>query len=350
MHRKKRVLQLGPFPPPFGGVQTNMLAIRDRLLENGDECAIISIVNSERTGEEENVYHPRNPPELVRLLLKLKYDFLHIHIGGNLPPRVLALVLTAATLAPGKSVLTLHSGGYAVEKIEAAKFLSTHGFIFRRLTKIIVVNQLMSEMFVKFGVKPENIKEIPPFALSKSDANVEIPQKFLDFWDNHKKVLLAVSALETHYDLPLQINALEKVRKKFPETGLIILGSGSAEKELRELAASKSYAEHVFLAGEATREVVLHLIERSDVLLRTTVFDGDAISIREAIFLGTPVVATDNGMRPEMVRLIPMGDAAALEAAIEEQLKGGRKPQYSGADGRENIKAVLDIYEELMQK
>jgi len=350
MNRKKHILQLGPFPPPYGGVQTNMFAIRDELLENGDECSIISIVNSERTGDEKDVYHPRNPLELARLLFALKYDVLHIHIGGNLPPRVLALVLTGATAARGKSVMTLHSGGYAVEKIKTAHFLTAQGFIFRRLAKIIVVNELMTEMFVKFGVEPENIKLIPPFALSKPNKRVEIPKKFLDFWRAHKKVLLAVSALETHYDLPLQINALERVREKFPDTGLIILGSGGAEKDLRSLIASKHYAEHVFLAGETTREVVLHLIERSDVLLRTTIFDGDAISIREAIFLGTPVVATDNGMRPETVRLIPMRDGAALETAIEELLSSGEKPEISAADGSENIKAVLDVYEEIMRK
>lgn len=347
MKRKKHILQLGPFPPPYGGVQTNMLAIRDWLVKNGDECSIISIVNSEGKSDEKGVYHPRNPLELVRLLKTLKYDALHIHIGGNLPARVLALILTAAIFAPEKSVMTLHSGGYAMEKIKTARFFSAEGFIFRRLAKIIVVNEQMKAMFAKFGVNAENVKLILPFALSKPDETVEIPQKFQDFWRAHEKVLLAVSALEPHYDLPLQINALERVREKFPGAGLIILGSGGAEKDLRALVQSKSYAENVFLAGETTREVVLHLIEKADVLLRTTVFDGDAISIREAIFLGTPVVATDNAMRPENVRLIRIGDGAALEAAIEEQLNAGRKPQNPNADGGENIRAVLDVYDRL---
>ncbi len=350
MKRKKHILQLGPFPPPYGGVQTNMLAIRDEVLRNGCECSIISIVNSERTGGEKNVYHPRNPAELLRLLFSLKYDVLHIHIGGNLPPRVLALILTCATAARGKSVMTLHSGGYAVESVKTARFWTPQGFIFRQLTKIIVVNELMTEMFGKFGVKLENIKLIRPFALGKPDENIEIPQKFKEFWNNHKKVLLAVSGLETHYDLPSQINALEKVRRKFPGAGLVIVGAGSLEKDLRALIRSKPYAEHVLLAGDTKREVVLHLIEKCDVLLRTTIFDGDAISIREAIYLGTPVIATDNGMRPESVRLVPMQNAAALETAIEEQLKSGKKPEDSGADGRENIKAVLNLYEELMRK
>lgn len=350
MKRKKHILLLGPVPPPYGGVQTNMFAIRSALLENDYECSIISIVNSESESDEKNIYHPRNPLELIRLLFALKYDVLHIHIGGNLPPRVLALIRICALAAGGKSVLTLHSGGYAVEKIKTARFFSPQGFVFRRLTKIIIVNELMREMFVKFGVKPENIKLILPFVLSRPDETVEIPERFQEFWRAHKKVLLCVSALETHYDLPLQINALERVREKFPDAGLIIIGAGAAEKDLRALIASKSYAEHILLAGETTRAVVLRLIEKCDILLRTTIFDGDAISIREAIFLGTPVVATDNGMRPESVRLIPMRDGAALETAIEELLHSGKKNEISDADGAANIKAVLNLYEEILRK
>src|SRR5438105_8526009 len=38
----------------------------------------------------------------------------------------------------------------------------------------------------------------------------------------------------------------------------------------------------------------LRAIADADVLLRTTLYDGDAISVREALYLGTPVVATDN--------------------------------------------------------
>ena len=36
------VLQLGPYPPPEGGISRNMLAIRDELLKRGDRCTIIA--------------------------------------------------------------------------------------------------------------------------------------------------------------------------------------------------------------------------------------------------------------------------------------------------------------------
>jgi glycosyltransferase involved in cell wall biosynthesis len=350
--KKMHVLQLGPFPPPHGGVQTNILAIRDELLRNGYECSIIAITRSEKIINEKNVYHPRGARELLRLLFILKYDVLHLHIGGNLPLRVLGLILTCAQIARGKCVMTFHSGGYAVEAVKTANLWTREGFLFRQLTKIIVVNELMVEMFQKFGVNTKNIKLIRPFALSKPDESVEIPSRFQKFMNDHKKILLAVSGLEADYDLPLQINGLGLIRQEIPDVGLVIVGAGSLEKELRALISTKPYAKHILLAGDTNHEVVLHLIEKCDILLRTTIFDGDAISIREAIYLGTPVIATDNGMRPEGVNLIPTRSSIKtfVEKVVDVLSKKVERKSVEKDSGRENIAAVLNIYKELAQK
>ncbi len=341
-------MQLGPYPPPRGGVQTNMLAIRDELKRQNFDCSIISITRSKARKTEPNVFHPQNPLDFLRLLFRVKYDILHLHIGGELPFRVLMLIAICAVHARGKAVMTFHSGGYTIKKHHTAGFWTLRGFIFRRLSKIIVVNNLMIKMFVRFGVKHENIKLIPPFVLRRPNPETEIPAKFQKFWAEHEKVLLTVGLLEEHYDLEMQIEALENILHKFPKTGLVIVGSGELEDDLRELIHSKSYAENILLAGDTDHEIVLHLIENADVLLRTTIFDGDAISIREAIFLGTPVIATDNGMRPREVRLIPKHDQNALTAEVVKQFDCGKNIEKSNEDGWKFIRKVIKVYKNLM--
>ncbi len=349
MQQKIHILQLGPYPPPRGGVQTNMLAIQDELLKNGHQSTIISITKSEVIGDEKNVYHPRSPFELLKFILTLKYDILHLHIGGGLPLRVQMLILMCGLFAKGKSVLTFHSGGYTVsEEGRNASYWTFRGFAFRRFDKIIVVNKLMTGMFEKFGVKSENIKLIFPFTLSKPKTNIEIPDKFQEFWENHDKTLITVGLLETDYDLPQQIDVLERVLRKYPKTGLVIIGSGSIHKDLEKLIDSKSYAEHILLAGDTDRDVVLHLIGMADLMLRTTMFDGDAISVREALFLGTPVVATDNGMRPEGLKLIPMQDIDALEKAIKQEFEQKETLLPSTEDGSKNVRDVIELYEDVL--
>ena len=91
----------------------------------------------------------------------------------------------------------------------------------------------------------------------------------------------------------------------------------------------------------------LRAIAASRVFLRTTLYDGDSISVREALALGTPVVATDTGMRPAGVRLIPIGASEPLIAAAAEAASAPRVPRIM--EGMGNIEAVLDLYRELVR-
>ena len=125
-------------------------------------------------------------------------------------------------------------------------------------------------------------------------------------------MLLSVGGLEKDYDPLFQIAAMKDILAEFPNAGLMIVGDGSMRGEVEKAVASSGYAHHISLAGNVDHAVTLHLINDADVLLRTTLFDGDAISVREALFLGTPVIATDNAMRPDGVHLIRIGDKDEL--------------------------------------
>ena len=106
-----KVVQLGPYPPPHGGVQTNLVAIRDYLRRNGHACDAVNLTRFRRESSD-GVYYPESASELMRLLWRLPADILHLHFGGDLTPRLLGLALFC-TLIPGrKTVLTFHSGGY----------------------------------------------------------------------------------------------------------------------------------------------------------------------------------------------------------------------------------------------
>ncbi len=343
------VLQLGPYPPPEGGIHRNMLAIRDDLWKAGHKCSIIATAKSSKITPEPDVYHPRSPTTLFKLLLKLKYDILHLHVGGDLTPRVMGLILACGILAKGKNVLTIHSGGFAVsEEAKNAKPFSSKGFIFRQFERIICVNTLLVDVFKRFGVAENKARLIYPFIHKSPEANVVVPANLNDFADKHHPFLLTVGLLEDTYDLFMQIDAIEKVLERFSKAGLMIIGSGSLENQLKEAIASKDYSENICLANDVNHNITLHLINNCDILLRTTKYDGDAISVREALHLETPVIATDNGMRPEGVYLIPKQNKERLIDAILEVVKR-EKPLKTQKEGdRKNIESVLSLYYEIV--
>jgi glycosyltransferase involved in cell wall biosynthesis len=339
-----KVVQLGPYPPPHGGVQTNLVAIRDHLRAHGHQCDAINLTRNRRENGD-GVWYPRSAGELARLLWRMKADILHLHYGGDLSARLLGL-LALCTILPGrKTVLTFHSGGYPSSPAgRSAGWWTLRGFLFRRLDGVIAVNAEIAAMFQKFGVKPERIRTILPFVVKPPDRKLEMPERLAGFLASHKPVLLTVGLLEPEYDLGMQIDAMGEVVRRFPRAGLVIVGAGSLEHTLREQIASKPWASSVLLYGDMPHAVTLRATVECDAMLRTTLYDGDSVSVREALYLGTPVIATDNGMRPEGVVLMPVQDARRLVEAIGEVVAAGRRNVAAG-DGQENIRAVVEFYD-----
>lgn len=347
-----RVLQLGPFPPPHGGVQTNLVAIRSFLRKHGDQCSVINITRH-RKPESEDVYYPKSSTELVRLLASLKCDVIHLHIGGLLSKRLLALGFVC-TLRPGtKSIMTFHSGGFpSSSQGQSLGPASFAGFVLRRFDGLIAVNEEIMQFFQKLGVPPIRTRLIPPYAFTKDDApGPSLPESLVSWFAAHDPVLISVGLLEPEYDLSLQIAALPRIRQKFPNAGLLLIGSGSLEAALRATIEANPCALHILLPGDVAHSTTMEAIRRSRLMLRTTLYDGDALSVREAMQMGTPVIATNNGMRPEGVRLIGKSNPSQLVQAVEEELTAQAPVRRENSMTDENnLQAVFDLYQHLLEQ
>jgi glycosyltransferase involved in cell wall biosynthesis len=266
---------------------------------------------------------------------------------------------TVCSLVPGKRIVfTFHSGGYpSSPRGRSTTASSFTGFVLRRFDRLIAVNSALVDFFRKVGVSDERVALICPhsfpgeFSIGNGTAIEAMPEQLACFLEAHNPNLISVGGLEPEYDLPLQIQVLSRVRERFGNAGLVMIGSGRKENEVRALIAAQPDEDHMLLAGDVAHRATLQAIARSDVMLRTTLYDGDAISVREALHLGIPVIATDNGMRPEGVRLIPVSDENALFAAIETVLSAGKRqtPQAVEAD-EENLDAVYRLYGEVLSR
>jgi glycosyltransferase involved in cell wall biosynthesis len=324
-----------------------MVAVRRQARQDGHFCAVINLTRF-RAADGDDVYYPQSAPQVPRLLWRLRPDVIHLHIGGDLTPRLLALCLVCAGIPHSKSVLTSHSGGYpSSPQGRSARPFSLRGVVFRRLDRIIAVNREIEAMFCRFGVAPGRVRLIPPHGAPPL-SDVSCPERLARFIASHRPFLLTVGLLEPEYDLPLQIEVLGKVRERHPSAGLVIAGAGSLEPALHALISQTPWGEHVLLWGDMPHAVTLRSIADCDVLLRTTHYDGDSVAVREALALGAPVIATDTGMRPPGVYLVPPRDAGALVAAIDACVGRGRgSPPGALENDQSNIEAVVKLYEDL---
>lgn len=344
-----RVLLLGPYPPPQGGVQVNLVNIRECLLKLGHYCGVINITRH-RKPEADEVYYPESAAGVIALLVKLRTGIIHLHIGGDLTLRLLVLGAVCSSLPWAKSVLTFHSGGYpSSDEGRRLTPRSAKAMLLRRFHSLIAVNEEIRNFFLRCGVRSDRVRVISPYSFV-APSTEPLRRDIAEFMQRHRPVFLTIGLLEPEYDLPMQIDVMERVLATHENAGLVIVGSGSLEAQLRTHIASKPYADHVLLAGDVPHAMTLRALSESDVCLRTTLYDGDALSVREALHLGVPVIGTRTVLRPPGVHLIPIHDIEALHGAILRQLANPqpRVPRET-TGGVDNIRAVVDLYQELLR-
>ena len=79
------------------------------------------------------------------------------------------------------------------------------------------------------------------------------------------------------------------------------------------------------------------------MFVRATLADGDSTSVREALSLGVPVVASDIGTRPAGAILFPPGD-------VEEMLSKVELAMAIPADGEVPVAGCMDRLMEIYQQ
>lgn len=342
---------MGPVPPPWGGVQTHIMSLRERIRARGDRCSILNLTRH-RQPDHDDLYFPTSPQEVLSRINALKPDVVHIHFGGNLFARQAALFVALSLRPKTQNVFTFHSGGYPTseEGLRAAP-MSLRGFALRRLDAVIGVNQQLIDVFTRYGVRRDRLHLIEPFAneLNRDAVMSEpLPDALEQFFLSHATLLLAVGLLEPEYGLDVQLDAFKTVRAQNANAGLLLIGSGSLHEQLREQISSHPEGEHILLAGDVPRPKTLAAIARASLLLRTTHYDGDALSVREALTLGTRVLATNNGMRPEGVQLLESLDAGVLAATIPRALIAPMVSRKTSASGPDSMGEVLALYDRLI--
>lgn len=349
--RRMRIVQLGPVPPPHGGVSMNLLAIHRKLIELGHGSTIIDVTDRTGTTNDPHVVKPRSSFGLVKLLLSTKCDVVHYHLGGDFTLKLAGLTFLCGILPGKRSVLTFHSGGYARNTAGTAKRNSVRALALRSLDLVIGVNEQMTEMFSAFGVHEERSRLIPPYELNGPDPSVSLPSKLSEMIEGFDPFLLSVGALEREYGNEFLINAMPQVLERYPYAGLVIIGDGTQREVLAEAINRNGLNDRVDLAGDLDHSIVLHLIDRASALLRLTDYDGDSIAVREALFLGTPVVASDNGMRPQGVLTIRAPfDYESLVEAVAKRIGAqfSVRPEVHGEGG--NAAKAVEAYLELLSK
>lgn len=149
------------------------------------------------------------------------------------------------------------------------------------------------------------------------------------------------------YDVLLKAFAQAREDAEMASLRLVIVGDGPERAALERLAHSLGIASAVWLAG--ARDDVPQLLQAMDVYVCSSIAEGVALTVLEAMASGLPVVATRVGGNPELVlagetgALVPASDPQALTQALAYYATHFGSLRQQGQAGRKRVQAHFSI-------
>lgn len=172
------------------------------------------------------------------------------------------------------------------------------------------------------------------------------------------RVVGSVGRLNPVKDQATMVRAFARVRAALPDTALVLVGGGALRDELQALAVVEGVAPWVRLLGD--RDDVGSLLRGFDLFVLSSLTEGYSMALLEACAAALPIVATDVGGNPEIVRegvngrLVPPREPLALTDAIIDLLQADPVQLHGmGRAGREwvqvegSFERMVDSYTRL---
>jgi glycogen(starch) synthase len=346
----KKVVLLGPYPPPYGGVSVYVGALFEhlgarglRLWTYGDEevrGARVSFMKDKRR-------------ELVPLLLRegraaRVADCTHFIL--EYPSALVPVWVILKRLLGFEWVKIIHDGSLPSRH---ARFAAARRALFRlsadSVTEFVVTSDelgrwLREEVKVKQAVSViESLLPVPYL-----DAEGALPRETeaaLEDFTRRAKRVCSVGVFIPDYGFLHAARAVERLRRETGEDiGLVLLDG--------DFASDAAYREEV-LRGRGWVTVlknvphpdVFRVLRRCDAFVRGFGLESYGLSRVEAVWAGLPVVATRAGETRGML-IYYFGDVAALASQLARALSGGHARETAEwaatyrREADENLKAI----------
>lgn len=339
---------LGVYPPPLGGVSIHV----KRLIHGLNKYRLIFLINygSKVKGFEyiENIH---SLPFYIFSLLWKRRRIIHVHSNSY----VIFLLLLLFGIRH-KIGVTLHNQRIARMKSSFKQFVFTS--FFHRADFIILNSKKYSDILVqKYRLSENRLHVIPAFIPPMKSESCGLPKEVLEF---RKKCNYLISANAFRlvvedgldlYGLDLLIDLIYDLRKDGINAGLLFclpeIGNKKYYEELQKRIENYHLKEYVKIVSGIIQNAFEYW-KISDVFIRPTTTDIEGISVKEALWVNTPAIASDVCERPAGTLLFENRNYLDLKDKV---LKIYKKDKYETIDFRENVpdvvNEILKIYNSL---
>jgi len=336
----RRLAILGSYPPPFGGVATHLLRLLPLLDETGIEyCLYNAVSKSARPPNVVSVSEKRTR-WLLRYLLVGQESAIYV-LSDRLSVWVLAAIL--GRLRKRKLGLRLRNSALHdyLEHGRLIRMLTS--FALRRYDLIVCVNKDLAEAAGKAGAGKAAVVHAPGFLPpSQTCCNPDlVDAEVWRFAESGDPLIVANGKISWHeetdlYGLDMMIRLVADLKVDYPNVRLVVcfwhfdVGTDARRlSDLHEMAGDLGVSDAILLNTKVG--VLVPILQRANLFIRPTATDGDANSIREALALGVPAVASDVVERPEGCFVHRAGNQASLNQTVRRVLGETRENRTASA-------------------
>lgn len=277
-----------------------------------------------------------------------RYRIVHVNMASDTSFYRKAVFIWTAKMFRRKLVIHQHGGNFP-DFYERTLRNAGRAFVKRTLAlgdAFLVLGTAWKDFFGRI-IDRDSITVLP-------DA-VELPAPYLKQYGAHK--LLFLGRLCREKGIGELLSVMPGLQRRFPDVQLYLGGVWEDEKLRRQmLSVGDCVTDLGWVSGRAKQKV----LRECDIFVMPSYFEGQSVSILEAMANQCAVAASDTGGIPDMIAdgqtglLAPPKDAAALEEKLLALLadpelcrklgENARKKVETAFSMEQNIKQLLAVY------
>lgn len=279
--------------------------------------------------------------KLSAFLKKEKVDILHVHLFD---PSIVGL-LAGAKAGTKYRVMTRHYSDYHT-RINKNWHVRLDKMCNHLSHKIIGVSEHTSDHVIEAENTPRekvvtiyNGIDFDRVKTSSDDFRTRIRR---EFEAEDKFLILTTGRLHPEKGYDYLFPAIAKLKKKVKKPFVwLIAGKGTFENEFRQEVSNLDCDDVIKFIG--FRKDIPDLMSTADVFVLPSVAEAFGVVFAEAIYMGTPIVATKIGGIPEVVTdgvdgiLIPPADSDALAKTMTDLLEHPEKLKSLAGSGKQKV-------------
>jgi len=344
---KNKIIIYGILPPPYGGISVHLKRFKKYLEDSNINFVFL---------QSNKLYREHMFKNLFFSQINFQKNIIHLH--GFQAGKKLLFLLFLMLFFNKNVIVTIHNDRFLLDYNSLKNIQKIIVKIFySNISHIISVNSDS-----KFGFIPNNkISVIPAFIPPASD-EIEVkqlPEFFHKIRHKHEFLITAnafrISFYKNQdlYGIDLSIELMKQlIDNGYKDIGFIYvipdIGDYDYFEKMQNLVKKYNLEDNFhFYTKPVAYPAVINMC---DLFIRPTNTDGDALSIREAISLQRPAIASDVCKRPEGTILFKKRNGSDLynKAIYVIENYTESKKQIESIEFKDNAKKILEVYKKVL--